>query len=261
MHIDAVVTAGGIPTPDEPLYAYTQGKSKALLEIGGRPMLQWVLDALSGARAVRRVVVVGLNNPLTLRCAKPLDFLPGHGSMLANLKTGVQWVLDQDPGARYALVVSSDIPTITPAVVDWVVETALHTDHEVYYPVIPHTAMEQRFPGARRSYFQFKDGHFTGGDIIVVATQIITHVPPAMKDLIEARKNIFKQAALLGLDTLFLFATRQLTTADVERVCRQRLGVSGRVLVCPHAEVGMDVDKPAQYALVKRDLESRRAAA
>ena len=29
--MDAIVTAGGIPQPGEPLYEYTQGKSKALL--------------------------------------------------------------------------------------------------------------------------------------------------------------------------------------------------------------------------------------
>ncbi len=27
--MDAVVTAGGIPQPDEPLYAYTQGRLKS----------------------------------------------------------------------------------------------------------------------------------------------------------------------------------------------------------------------------------------
>jgi CTP:molybdopterin cytidylyltransferase MocA len=259
--VDAVVTAGGIPKPGDPLYADTQGKSKALLEIAGRPMIQWVLDALSGARTIRRVVVVGLSDQVALHCVKPLSFLPNQGSMLANLEAGVRWVLDQDAGTPYALLVSSDIPTITPAAVDWVIETSLQTDHEVYYSVIPQAAMEQRFPGSKRSYFRFKDGTFTGGDLTLVATQVITHVPPAIKDLIEARKNVFQQAAIIGLDTLFRFATRQLAVADVERVCRQRLGVRGRALVCPHAEAGMDVDKPAQYELVRRDLESRQVSA
>ena len=33
--MDAIVTAGGIPHPDEPLYPYTQGGSKATLDIAG----------------------------------------------------------------------------------------------------------------------------------------------------------------------------------------------------------------------------------
>jgi NDP-sugar pyrophosphorylase family protein len=58
--IDAVIIAGGIPGPDEPLYPLTQGKPKALLPIGGKPMTQWVMDALNGSPLVRRVVVAGL---------------------------------------------------------------------------------------------------------------------------------------------------------------------------------------------------------
>ena len=34
--IDAVVMAGGVPGPDEPLYPLTQGRPKALLPLAGR---------------------------------------------------------------------------------------------------------------------------------------------------------------------------------------------------------------------------------
>ena len=58
--MDAVVTAGGIPQPDELLYPYTLGKPKALLEICGKPMVQWVLNALGGAKRVENVILIGL---------------------------------------------------------------------------------------------------------------------------------------------------------------------------------------------------------
>ena len=58
--MDAIVTAGGIPQPDEPLYAFTQGGPKALLDIFGKPMIQWVLDALEGAKGVDNIVIIGL---------------------------------------------------------------------------------------------------------------------------------------------------------------------------------------------------------
>ena len=48
--MNAIVTAGGIPQPGEPLYEVTQGGPKALLDIAGKPMVQWVLDALSGSQ-------------------------------------------------------------------------------------------------------------------------------------------------------------------------------------------------------------------
>ena len=57
--MDAIVIAGGIPQPQDPLYTYSQGDSKALIDIAGKPMIQWVLDALSGARQVDNVILVG----------------------------------------------------------------------------------------------------------------------------------------------------------------------------------------------------------
>ena len=256
--IDAIVTAGGIPKPKDPLYALTQGKPKALLPIGGQPMVQWVLDALGGAQTIRRVVVVGLSQEdVPLHCRKTLGWVPNQGSMIDNITAGGKWVLGQDAGAKHALVVSADIPTITPQIVDWDVETALQTNHEVYYCLIPQAVMERRFPGSKRSYSRLKDGTFTGGDMTLIETAVASAYHPAWREIIASRKNVFKQARLVGLDTLFLLATRQLTVAAAEQTAGRRLHIRGRVLISPYAEVGMDVDKPAQYELVKHDLESR----
>ncbi len=38
---------------------------------------------------------------------------------------------------------------------------------------------------------------------------------------------------------------------------RNQKGVRGRAMICHYAEAGMDVDKPVQYEIVKRDLEAR----
>jgi hypothetical protein len=45
--------------------------------------------------------------------------------------------------------------------------------------------------------------------------------------------------------------------ARAERMVSKRLHLRGRVLLSPFAEVGMDVDKPFQYELVRADLEKR----
>lgn len=260
--VDALIMAGGIPEPDEPLYPYTQGKSKALLEIAGQPMIQWVLEALSNAQTIRRVLIVGLNqNDAPLRCQKALDFLPDHGGLIENVEAGVKWVVSHEVADTHALLVSSDIPAITSAMVDWNVEASLQTDHEMYYSLIPQAEMEKRFPGSKRSYFKLKDGTYTGGDMNMIAMRMMNQYHPAWRGLVDARKNILKQASIIGLDTLLLFASRQMTIAEAERIAAQRLGFKGRVLICPYAEIGMDVDRPRQYEIVKRDLEARRPGA
>jgi hypothetical protein len=255
---DAVVTAGGIPQPDEPLYPLTQGQSKALLPIAGRPMIQWILDALSGARTIRRVVIVGLSaadGPL--QCDKLLDFVPNQGGMIRNTEAGVQRLLAEDPALTHALIVSSDIPTITAEMVDWNVENSLTTDHEAYYSLIREADMERRFPGARRSYFKLKEGRFTGGDMNMFRASLVGHYHPGWNAIVGARKNVLRQASLIGLGTLLRFALGRLSIDGALQAAQRALQIHGRVLLCPYPETGMDVDKPHQYELVRRDLEAR----
>lgn len=256
--IDAVVTAGGIPRPDDPLYPLTQGKNKALLPIGGVPMVQWILDALGHAACIARVVVVGLDPAEAgLTCRKPLGYVPNHGSMIDNVQAGAKWALAQEAATRYVFVVSSDIPTITAAMVDWNINTSLETDHEAYYSLIPAAVMEQRFPGSRRTFFKLKEGRFSGSDMNLFQTALVGHYHPAWQAIVDARKNILKQASRVGFDTLLLMLLGQMTIARAEERVRTRLGVNGRAFIGRYAEAGMDVDKPHQYEQVKRDLEAR----
>lgn len=261
--VDAVVTAGGVPRPDQPLYVLTQGKSKALLPIAGRPMVQWVLDALNQAETVRRIVVVGLGPSDTagLASRKEISYLPNHGSLIANSEAGVKQLLAQDAAARQALVVSSDIPTLTGAHVDWITRACQETDHEIYYGLVSEADLEKRFPGSKRSYFKLKEGRFCGSDINMFSTALVGHYHPAWHTIVDSRKSILKQASLIGFDTLLITALGQMTIPEALRRAKSKLGVNGRVLLLPYAEAGMDVDKPRQYELVRRDLESQAAPA
>ena len=61
LQVVAVVSAGWTPSEDDPLAEYTQGKSKALIPIAGKPMIAYVVDALAGSRYIQHIVVVALD--------------------------------------------------------------------------------------------------------------------------------------------------------------------------------------------------------
>ncbi len=254
--MDAVVVAGGIPLPGEPLYPFTQGGEKALLDVAGKPMVQWVLDALDGSKAVDRIIVVGLEKPSAVRSAKPVWFEPNQGSLLENIRRGMNKVLELDPGAAHVMLASSDIPAIKPEMVDWIAETAMQTDEEVFYNVIEKKVMERRFPGSKRTYIHFRGMDLTGGDLNLIRTMTATSNDELWDRIMSARKNPFKQAALIGFDILFLMLLRQVELERAVKIISRRLKLKGRVLVCPYAEVGMDVDKPHQLALMRAYLGS-----
>lgn len=253
-----MVAAGGEIEPDDPLYQLTRGGPKAMLPIGGRPMVQWVLDALAESDRIGRVVVVGLTAEHGLTCGqKAVDFIPSAGSMVANARAGIGRILQLNPQAQYALWVSADIPALRAEHVNWLVDTCLQTDHDFYYAVIERSAMETRFPASRRSYTHLKGVTVCGGDVNMIATRLVSGENALWDKVTAARKNVLKQASLIGWRTLFLLLLRQLTPELAAQMVGKRLGLNGRVLFCPYAEVGMDVDKPFQYDILSRELQGR----
>jgi GTP:adenosylcobinamide-phosphate guanylyltransferase len=255
--MDAIVIAGGVPDAEDPLYAYTQGRPKSLVDVAGKPMVQWVLDTLCGAQTIERVVVMGLTSDSGVTCDKALVFAPDQGSMLENIRAGVKQVLTINPASRQVALVSADIPAITPEIVDWVVDTCTQTDEDVYYNVVTRQVMEARFPGSNRSYVRLKDVEVCGGDLNVARTSMVNENNELWDRIIASRKNAFKQAALLGYDTLLLLLLRAISLEGAVKKVTRRLKLSGRALVSPYAELAMDVDKPHQLELLRADLAKR----
>ena len=98
--MDAVITAGGIPSEKDPLYPYTQGKPKAMVDIAGKPMIQWILDAVSNSKDVEHVVLIGLDKSSGVTCSKPMEYIENQGHMLANIIAGIHKVQEMNPEGR-----------------------------------------------------------------------------------------------------------------------------------------------------------------
>jgi GTP:adenosylcobinamide-phosphate guanylyltransferase len=261
--MDAIVIAGGIPNPEDPLYEYLKGDAKALVDVAGKPMIQWVLDALGSATQVDNVIIVGLSSKSDLSCQKPLFYVSNQGRMLANIVAGVNKSLELNKKTQYVLIVSSDIPALKAEHVDWLVETSMQTSDDLYYGVCPREVMEVRFPNSRRTYTHLKDMDVCGADINVTHVRMATEHLEMWESLIGSRKSPLKQAGIIGFGTLFALLTRRLTLEDaLARVC-ERIGIKGRAIVWQHAEPCMDVDKPHQLELLRDDLaeQQRKAVA
>ncbi len=255
--MDAIVTAGGVPLPGDPLYVYSNGNSKALIDISGKPMVQWVLDALGESKKVDNVIVIGLSPKSGLTCKKPLHYISNQGRMLANIVTGVNKSLELNKKNEYVLIVSSDIPAIKGDMVDWLINTSMETKDDLYYGVCPREVMETRYPTSKRTYTKLKEMELCGADINVIHVSMTTDHLDTWEQLIGNRKSPLRQAAVIGWDTLFQLATRQFTLQGLVERASQRIGIKGRAIVWDKAEPCMDVDKPHQLELMREDVASQ----
>jgi hypothetical protein len=120
--------------------------------------------------------------------------------------------------------------------------------------------MEQRYPASKRTYIHLKDMVVCGGDMNMIHTRAVTSDLDFWRKVISTRKNPIKQASLIGFDTVFRLLVRQITLQQAVKNVARRVKLNGRALVCPYAEVAMDVDKPHQLEILRQDLLYRNQA-
>lgn len=253
--MDCIVVAGGVPQEEDLLYEYTQGKPKALLEMHGRTMLERVIDALQSSRQIEEVVVVGLGSDMGQTFQRPVHHLPGQGNLVANAIAGIDWVLQHKPNTQAVLVSSADIPLLTGEIVDAVIDMCRPFDRAIYYSFVTRETMEARFPGSNRTFTKLKGVEVAGGDLGVIQPEVVINNRELWNALSNARKHAWQIAREVGIMVLIKLLIHQLSIADIEQLAERLTGKPCKVLLNPHAEMGMDGDKPHQIEMLRAELK------
>jgi molybdopterin-guanine dinucleotide biosynthesis protein A len=253
--MNCVVVAGGRLSPGDPLFPYTNGKPKALIDINGKPMINWIIDAIQGVNIINQVAVVGLENDPSFEFDRPIHFISDQGSLVANVMAGLNWERGNNSGSDPVLFSSSDIPAITGDIVQNFIDTCRPFDKAIYYSVVTKEIMEARFPGSKRTYARFREHQVAGGDIFVVQSDVAEANPDLWPALENIRKHPWKIARLAGPFTLVKYLLRQLTIAEVNARATRVLGRPFELYISKDAEIAMDADKPYQVDLLRTALK------
>jgi len=251
-----LIIAGGQVRPEDALYPYTQGRPKALIDMGGRTMLERVVAALHGSRQVEDVLIVGLDlaDVAKLDFARPVTFWPDQGSMVANMLAGCDWFLTNRPDATTILGCTADIPAITPAMVDAFIDACRPWDHAVYYNFVNREKVESRFPNSNRTYSKFEGVEVATGGMVVVQPALAGRNREVLAMMTEARKHPWRIARIVGLTFLLKFLFHRVTFADVEAIAGQIIGGPVKIILSSPAEVAMDADKPYQVDMLRAEF-------
>jgi len=123
--LDAIVLAGTDTNPRRMI----EGQNKALLEVGGRPLVRRMVDALREARSIGHVFVVGPTTRLRQALGGERDevtVVKQKGKLLANAWAAIEASEarfrehngGRDDPERPLLFISSDLPLVSPAAID-----------------------------------------------------------------------------------------------------------------------------------------------
>lgn len=257
MQYDAVVLAGGESSGE--LRKIAPYDNEALIIIGKYPMIYYIYHALRQSALVDRIVVSGPVD--SLRSLLPRDdrlyFVPGGENAVASFTQAADFLKEQGIGENL-LILPADIPFITAEAIDDFIERSQETEAEFYYSITRREVNEEKFPGVKRTYVKLQDGVFTGGNLFILRSQAIDRVLDLACQLVQRRKNPIAMGKLFGLGLVFKYLFGRLSIAMVEKRFQEMMGIRGRAIISPYAEVGVDVDKPSDLELAHRYLSDVR---
>ncbi|MGQ9497395.1 MAG: NTP transferase domain-containing protein [Desulfotomaculales bacterium] len=230
-----------------PLAAASDAPYEALIPIGDRPMVGYVVDALLAAEGAGHIVVAG---PRELARVLPpgVEVTPGGDTLIESLGRGLKALACEER----VLVVTGDVPFLTGAAVDEFLSACGDQAADIYYTVARREDVEGRFPGMKRTYVRLRDGRFTGGNLVLLNPAVYGRIRQKAEEMARLRKRPLRLALLLGPFFILRYLAGTVSLADAERKVTALAGITGRVVVSRLPEVAVDVDKPG-------DLEMARA--
>lgn len=253
LQYDAFILAGG----SSPwLLAYNATPYRCLALISGRRFIDYLIAALADSGCIRRIVVAASPEALTkLQGTLPPDvgLCPAAATLPATAYAAAEY-LGADSSPKL-LGICDDIPLLTPAAVkDFLQQCERYPSGQLYYPIISKQACLEKFPQAKRTYGKLKDGAFTGGNMMLVDKTVIPCGQAKANEIFALRKSPLRLANWLGWSFILKALLHRLTIEDAERRFSKIMGMDSKAIVTHYAEIGMDIDKPADLQLAQKYL-------
>ena len=226
--------------------------NKALIMLDGRPMIEYIVDALNSSENIDRILVVGPKNELNPYIGKKVDEIlnPGN-SMLGNMEIGLNFFNSADN----LLLLSSDIPLITSEAIDEFLEICTKRKAYIGYPIITKENIVKKYPETERTYIKMKEGIFCGGNIVFFKPEVFFEKKKLIKELFDNRKATWKYVKILGLKFILKFLFKTLTLEEIEKRVTGIIGYNSIAATISYPEIMIDLDKPSDLELIRKCLE------
>lgn len=248
----AIVLAGNRPRETD--FAHALGfPAKALIEIGGEPMLGRVVKALLASPSVGKVVIMAqqpdslLEGALGWMKAEPRIGLAASGDGISH---SILAVAGSEAVPWPVLVTTADHALLTPGMVECFVPNAAGSDAAV--AVVEREVVEAAYPETRRTWLKLSGGAYSGANLFALRTPASRKAIEIWSNVEKDRKKALKLFRFFGPLLALRAATRTISLDSALRTAAGRIGITVAAVRLPFAEAAIDVDKPSDLELVQR---------
>lgn len=256
MRHTALVLAGTRPGGD-PLATHAGVSHKALIDVGGEPMLLRVLRALAAAPSIARIVVAidradvlaGFPDP-----GKEVTLLPAASGPSASVAAALE--REGTP----LLVTTADHALLQAAWVEELLANAARdTTADALLGLARSEAVLAAAPGTQRTWLRFADGAYSGCNLFLLRTPATLGIVRLWQQLEAERKRPLTLLRRLGFSYALRYRFGWLSLAQALARLGKLAGARLAPVVLSDGRAAIDVDKPQDLELV-RELVARSQA-
>jgi molybdopterin-guanine dinucleotide biosynthesis protein A len=265
--VDIIILAGGINRitlfdGDAPSY-------KALLSFGGKPCVQYVLDALENIPEAGRVCLVGPEAELRRAIKEPdrYEYAPGGRSFGESVFQGLEHFRDSEG----VLFVTADLPLLTSSPVANFLDLCRRKkghDRQIFFSAVDRRHFAGAYRDAPKRCSRFRDVTVCHGNLALLTPGMLEGKGPLSREKLDAiyrnrKKTLrtcwafgwpFAVGYILGGSFIRLFTLEQ-----VLRTASNRFRVELVPVFLYDPEIALDVDEPADFEFAKEMLARRLA--
>jgi hypothetical protein len=154
--------------------------NKALLEIGGRPVIEYVIEALEAAAHIGDVYIVGPVEDLSfLSNSHPDIVLLEQGDTLTeNILSSYRRICPERD--RHILVTASDMPFVRPSEIDAFIDLSAYASYDIVLGIVGESVLGRFLPYGDRPGIKNNCCYFKQGSVRLNNLFILRYPPDAL---------------------------------------------------------------------------------
>jgi CTP:molybdopterin cytidylyltransferase MocA len=258
--IDVIVLAGD-RGPGDPLAVQAGVGGKTLVPVDGRAMLTRVVDTLAQWPRLARLILVAPNDSAYRRAVSDTGLAQDRLVWIepaGSLSQSVRLALGAAGERRPVVMATADHPLLQLAWIERLLQAEAKAD--LLIALADWAAVMARFPGSRRTRYRFSDASICGTNLFLFQTGHADAVLDTWQRVEQERKRPWRIVSLLGWANLARFLSGRLALATAFEALSDSLGLEVRPVLLDDPLAAVDVDTPADLALVEQVLSERRPA-
>ena len=241
-------------------------KSKILLPMLGKPIIQWVLDELLKSQFVEKIYIVGLKEE-DVELHGDVEFIPVEtaSNFIVKAKEGLEYLKNKGEDPEKIVFVTADTPGIdVKGINSFYSQLQEHEKYDVLLGAVEQEIFELALPDAKK-VAKFRDYNLIQGEMQAISPRIIEEQGDMVEELSDRRKQrpftvMLRFVARTPrswyriLKVLLKVAKVRDAIIGVERAFKCKVDV----ILVEDPGFAMDMDLPEDYEILKKYVEQTK---